>query len=331
MKLKVPPRWLVLIGWWAVHALCDWPAVLAGEEVSGAVTFRNLSSRESVPETYWLDDHTFPYKLRLRREINGVELWDLQFPSPVSSPYPENNTVVGEYYRPKGAGPFPAVIVLDILGGDQTLGRLQASLFAQNQIAALFVQMAYYGPRRPVGSRVRLVSPDLDHSLAAVRQTVLDVRRATAWLASRPEVDDERLGIVGTSLGSFMGSLAAEMEPRLRRVAIVLGGGGLVDAFYDHPKAAPVRLLYEMFGGSKERLATELAIVDPLTRAANLRDRRVLMIAASRDEVVPPSATRRLWHALGEPKIVWYDATHTGAAAYLMAALREVIAHLKAP
>lgn len=329
-KLKVRSLWLLIVSWMAVTSLPE-SSALAGEEASGTVIFRNLSSRECVPETYWLDDHVFPYSQRLRREINGVELWDLRFPSPVTSPYPENNTVVSEYYRPKGSGPFPAVIVLDILGGDQTLGRLQANLFAQNQIAALFVQMAYYGPRRPAGSRVRLVSPDLDHSLAAVRQTVLDVRRAAAWLASQPEVDGGRLGIVGTSLGSFIGSLAAEMEPRLRRVAIVLGGGGLVEAFYDHPKAAPMRLLYELFGGSKERLAKELAIVDPLTRAANLRDRRVLMIAASRDEVVPPSATRRLWQALGEPKIVWYDATHTGAAAYLMPALREVIAHLKAP
>jgi predicted esterase len=90
-------------------------------------------------------------------------------------------------------------------------------------------------------------------------------------------------------------------------------------------------MLYECFGGSKERLQTELAIVDPLTRAANLRDRRVIMIGASRDEVIPPAATKRLWQALGEPKIVWYDATHTGAAAYLMPALQQVIAHFKAP
>jgi dienelactone hydrolase len=321
----------VAIGCVWLGCLSVWLHAATSETVTGTVAFRNKSSRDLVPATYWLDDHEFSYQLKKRRDVGGVELFDLNFPSPVVTPYPANNTVVAEYYRPQGPGPYPGIIVLDILGGDQTLGRVQASLFAQNQIAALFVQMAYYGPRRPPGSRLRLVSPDLDHSLAAVRQTVLDVRRAAAWLADRPEVDPERLGIIGTSLGSFMGSLTAEMEPRLRRVAIVLGGGGLVDAFYDHPKATPVRMLYECFGGSKERLQTELAIVDPLTRAANLRDRRVIMIGASRDEVIPPAATKRLWQALGEPKIVWYDATHTGAAAYLMPALQQVIAHFKAP
>ena len=64
---------------------------------------------------------------------------------------------------------------------------------------------------------------DLDHSLAAVRQTVLDLRVATAWLESRAEVDGKRLGILGTSLGSFMGTLTAEMDEGRQRRLVRLG------------------------------------------------------------------------------------------------------------
>ena len=299
--------------------------------IHGVVHFEPAGQQDNVPEQYCLKPHDFDYTLTQRRALAGlnVDLYDLKFPSPVVSETPENNTVVCEYYRPGTVGRFPGVIVLDILGGDQTLGRMQASLFAQNGIGALFVQMAYYGPRRPAGSRLRLVSTDLEHSLGAVRQTVLDVRRAAAWLAARPEIDAERLGICGTSLGSFMGSLTAEMEPRLKRVAIVLGGGGLVDAFYDHPRANAIRTLYEVMGGSKEKLQARLEIIDPLTRAGNLKDRQIIMIGAARDDIVPPAATRRLWEALGQPRILWYDSTHTGAALYLMPALKEVIQHFK--
>src|SRR5262249_61850129 len=113
----------------------------------------------------------------------------LRFPSPVTSDCPENNTVHAEYYRPKGDGPFPGVIVLDITAGDQSLSRGISTLLAQRGIAALFVQMAYYGPRRPPGSKLRLLSPNIAHTVEAIRQTVLDVRRATAWLESRPEID----------------------------------------------------------------------------------------------------------------------------------------------
>jgi cephalosporin-C deacetylase-like acetyl esterase len=220
-------------------------------------------------------------------------------------------------------------VVLDILGGDQKLARVQSAYLVQKGIACLFVQMAYYGPRRPANSKVRLLMPDVDHTLGAVRQTVLDVRRAAAWLANRPEVDQKRLGIIGTSLGSFMGTLSAEMDPRFRKVAIVLGGGGVVDAFYDHPQGAAIRGLYEALGGTKEKLKHLIAIADPITRAANLKDREVLMIAARKDEIVPPSACTRMWEELGKPKIIWYEAGHYTAILFITNALQHAIEHFK--
>ncbi len=330
MKRMLPLLWIVGFGLSSVlfHGL------YASEPwLTGKIHFENLTSPGPIPEVYKLDAHEFSFELRSRRRLNGigVELLDLRFPSPIRSPYPQNNTVVAEYYRPIGTGPFPAVIVLDILGGDQTLGRTQASVLAQNGIAALFVQMAYYGPRRPQGTSIRLISTDITHTMNGIQQTVLDVRRASAWLAAQPEVDAVRLGLVGTSLGSFMGSLTAEMEPRIKRLAIVLGGGGLVDAFYDHPQAMTIRSLYELFGGSKDALTKKVAVVDPITCACNLRDRRIIMFGAKRDEIVPPKATVRLWEELGKPKIVWYDTTHTGAAAYILDAIKQVIDFMKAP
>jgi hypothetical protein len=45
--------------------------------------------------------------------------------------------------------------------GNQALSRTIAHCLAQSQIAALFVQMAYYGPRRPPGSKLRLLSTNI--------------------------------------------------------------------------------------------------------------------------------------------------------------------------
>src|SRR5438045_1981690 len=80
---------------------------------------------------------------------------------------------------------------------------------AQNGAAALVVYMAHYGPRRPPGSKVRLLSANVERTLDGIRQTVLDCRCAAAWLAGRPEIDPDRLGLVGTSLGSLIGGVAA--------------------------------------------------------------------------------------------------------------------------
>jgi dienelactone hydrolase len=303
------------------------PAVEAGN-----VSFEPIGDQNKIPKRYRLPAHRFAYQMERidDRPLIGVEVYHLTFPSPVESPHPENNTVHAEYYRPKGKGPFPCVIVLDITGGDQSLSRMIANHLAQNRIGGLFVQMAYYGPRRPKGSRLRLLSLDFEHTTKAIRQTVLDLRRATAWMASRPEIDAQRLGVVGTSLGSFMGALTAEMEPRLGRVVVLLGGAGFVDGYYDHPKARTAVKLWEMMGGTKQQVKDLIAPVDPITCAANLKDRKLLIIAGKKDEIVPPKMAEALWNATGRQKIVWYNCGHYTAALYLLPALKQVVEHLGA-
>ena len=78
-------------------------------------------------------------------------MWNVTFPSPVVTPFEANNTVHCEYFQPKRAGKHPAVIVLHILGGDFPLSRLFCNRMAQQGVAALFVKMPYYGPRRGAG------------------------------------------------------------------------------------------------------------------------------------------------------------------------------------
>ena len=49
-----------------------------------------------------------------------------------------------------------------------------------------------------------------------------------------------------------------------------------------------------------------------------------LLIAASRDDVVPPAAMTALWEATGRPPLVWYDTTHVGTAAFALPVMRDV-------
>jgi cephalosporin-C deacetylase-like acetyl esterase len=298
----------------------------------GTVTFTPCGDQKEVPKTYRLDAHRFDYEMVPKRElpVSGVEVYDLRFPSPVDSPHKENNTVHAEYYRPKDGKAMPGVIVLDITGGDQTLSRVISRHFAQNGVAALFVQMAYYGPRRPPNSKARLLSTDLEQSFAAVRQTVLDLRRAAAWLESRPEIDKRRLGIMGTSLGSFMATLTAEMEPKLGRLAVLLGGADFIEGYWDHPQAKPYRKFFEAIGGKKQDIKALIAPIDPITCVKNLKDRKVLIVAAKNDEIVPPRMAETLWEATGKQRIIWLNAGHYSAAIYLVQGLKNVVEHFRA-
>ena len=319
-----------LFGLMAAALAAAGPADPATKPETGEVRFQSDDITAGVPERYRLAPHSFPYTLEPKYDLPqaGVEILALRFPSAVTSAYPDNNTVHAEYFRPKTGTRLPAVVVLDILDGKQVVSRGKALWLAQNGIPSVVVVLPLYGPRRPAGAP-RFLSPDVNKSLDNVRQAVLDCRRALAWLATRPEVDPGRLGVVGTSLGSFVAGLVAASEPNVRSACLLLSGGGLVDAFYDHPRAAPVTGVLRLLGISKDKLKATLAPADPLTYADRLRGKRLLLIGASRDDVVPPAALARLWEATGRPKILWFDATHVGAALHAFPALDAVITHLK--
>lgn len=297
---------------------------------AGEVRFAGDDPAADVPERFRLAAHTFRFEQRLTHHLahSGVDVYAVTFPSPVATRFAENNTVHAEFFAPVGGSNRPAAIVLDILDGKGLVSRGEAVWLAANGVPALVVTLPYYGPRRPAGSTLRLLSPDIPASVANVRQAVLDCRWAVAWLAARPEVDPARVGVIGTSLGSFIGGLVAAADPRVSSACLLLGGGGLVDAFYDHPKAGPVLAALRLIGIGKDELKAAVAPADPLTYADRLKAKSLLLIAASRDDVVPPVAMRRLWEATGKPRIVWYDATHVGAAAYAFPAMQEVVTHL---
>src|SRR5262249_34132953 len=134
---------------------------------NGTVQFEPRGDQANIPERYRLESHSFDYELQRKRELplTGIQLYHLRFPSPVTRDCPEHHTVHADSSRPAGTAPFPGVLALDIPAGNQDLSRGIATLLAQKKIAGLFVQMAYYGPRRPPGSKLRLLSPNVPHTL----------------------------------------------------------------------------------------------------------------------------------------------------------------------
>jgi cephalosporin-C deacetylase-like acetyl esterase len=287
---------------------------------SGLISFEPADEDSAVPAPFRLDAHQFRYDSKLFRSASRVCMHKVTFPSPIKSGVAENNTVHAEYFQPAGDGPFPACVVLHILGGDFLLSETVANHLATHGVAALFVKMPYYGERRGKGSARRMISREPNESVEGMTQAVLDIRRATAWLASRPEVDPQRLGITGISLGGIMSALGAAGEPRLKNVAIVLGGGKLADVLWANEirEARDFREKWIAQGGTQESFRKALAPVDPATYGHLLKGRRVLMIAAKNDEVVLPECAEALWESIGkEPKLVWLDSGHYTAIRYL--------------
>jgi dienelactone hydrolase len=223
------------------------------------------------------------------------------------------------------AGKKPGVIVLHILGGDFDLARVFCRALASKGVAALFLKMPYYGERRQPDSPARMISLEPEETVRGMTQAVLDIRQAASWLASQEEIDPQQLGIMGISLGGITAALTAGIEPRFHKVCLLLAGGDMGEVAWNSKELAPVREHWTAQGRTREQLVEALKVIDPVTYAKSVPGRRVLMLNASRDEVVPPACTLALWRALGKPEIVWWDAGHYSAARYLGSGMLRVV------
>jgi dienelactone hydrolase len=266
-----------------------------------------------------------------------VRVLEVKFPSALPSPFPENNTVWCRYYVPRTAvgEPAPAALVLHHLGGDFALEAAIAEFLARSGVAAMEVEFPYYGPRRPKDGKdvpKGLLQPDAEAAVASVRQAVSDIRRAADWLAARPEVDRSRMGCVGISLGGILGALAAGVDPRFTRNALVIAGGDLPAILtHESRETKKARELMAERRITREQLAAMLRPIEPLRFAQRIKTSGLLMFNARRDEIIPREAADELWRAAGRPEIIWYESGHASVAVFILEICERTRDHFLAP
>jgi dienelactone hydrolase len=154
----------------------------------------------------------------------------LTFPSAFVTPHPSNNTVFCRYF-PAGASVSAdglqrvggrrraAVLVLPQWNADPGGHVGLCRLLAWNGLSALRLSLPYHDQRMPpeLHRADYIVSANVARTLQVCRQAVLDARRAIAWLALRGY---DRIGILGTSLGSCLSLLTTAHEPLIRAQAL---------------------------------------------------------------------------------------------------------------
>lgn len=302
-----------------------WMALAAGMPETGVTEFKPSPQEAQVPALFQLEAARFSYTSVRLLETQAYTVSKVEFASPIVTPDLANNTVHAEYFEPRKLGRKPAVVVLHILGADFALSRYIAARLADQGVAALFVKLPYYGERSGTEPSRRFLSADIERSVLAMRQGICDVRRAASWLASRQEVDPERIGVAGVSLGGIVASVAVAADPAIKQGAFLLAGGNLAKILWEMPEGAKYRKAWINAGKTLEDLEALTKPFDPLTYADRLVGKRIFMMAGNVDEVIPPDSARALWAKAGKPPILWYDCGHYSAVGFLLPAIRKTV------
>lgn len=126
--------------------------------------------------------------------------------SGVETPTPENNTAYATFF-PHAENKKSAVVVLPHWNAKAGSYFDLCKVFNKVGVSALRLTLPYHEERMPPECTRAdyLVAPNVGRTLQSLRQSVVDSRSAVAWLKQQGY---EKVGIVGTSIGSCVGFFA---------------------------------------------------------------------------------------------------------------------------
>lgn len=233
---------------------------------------------------------------------------------------------------------LPAVIFLHGIGQNKNF--MKEITLPFNQAGFAFVSFDQYtqGERKVGGKKSFLAGARAFIQRPA--KTVNETRRLVDYLSTHPDIDPQRVYLVGASYGAVTGSTVLAKDKRLKAGVLVYGGGDfgkLLDSYANHLGAAvllglidgknldPEKPPLPTLTASQERkvgllLACAIPVIryftgvaDPIHYADQISPTPVYFQNGKYDVLVPAAAGQALQDAAGEPKkITWYESDHVG-------------------
>jgi dienelactone hydrolase len=215
--------------------------------------------------------------------------------------------------------PVPCLLLMHGLGGNKEMMTPLAQLLAGYGYASFMIDEAGQGERSASGTNIfPTFTSEQDLTKALVTDgvaTVVDMRRGIDYLQSRHDIEKDKIGLIGFSLGALEGTILAGVDDRVKAVALVSGGGGLGKILTEQAQDnqslgghyAPI-----LQGATSDQLEAQLGPVEPLIFAPHIAPRPLIMEHGKKDVVIAPDDAQALFDAASQPKqIVWFpDAGH---------------------
>lgn len=214
----------------------------------------------------------------------------------VSIPY-GSASLAGYLRLPLTPGPSPVVIMAP--GLDSVKEELQAT--AEYLLERGLGTLAIDGPGQGEAEYTLPIEPAYERVATAV----------TDWLVARPDVDANRIGFFGVSLGGYYAARAAAYEPRLR-ATVALCGAYRFDLDWDDLPAVTRAAFQHRSGATDPESARTLAGTLTLEQAAAHITGPLLVVHGRRDRLLPAHHAERLVAEAPGAELVMYDDGNHG-------------------
>jgi 2,6-dihydroxypseudooxynicotine hydrolase len=207
-------------------------------------------------------------------------------------------TIPGYLRLPPGSRSPVAVAI--VLGGLEST-KEESYLFENRCLARGLATCSFDGPGQGEMYFQAKMRPDFHRFASAV----ID------WLQARSELDGERIGIIGRSLGGFYAVHTAAHDPRIRAC---VAWGVLFDLSYYDTMSDPSRLGFAYVAGYDNHLKASPYLKKTLDLSGVAERLRcpVYALHGARDRLIPPEQVERLRRSLANHPDAEFDIPADG-------------------
>jgi cephalosporin-C deacetylase-like acetyl esterase len=230
------------------------------------------------------------------------------------------------------AGKMPCILLMHGLGMNKLGLQMMWATFVQKGYALLAIDAQYHGDRKPKET-LDLFGLHPYATRDMLVQSIVDIRRGVDFLQTLPEIDPDRIGYVGFSMGGILGSVACGVDERFKAPVLCLAGGNF-RLMVETSEIGPAK--NARAAGLKPDASVWYAMdaVDPVRWIPFVSPRPVLFVNGDHDVIVPVACAKALHAAAKGPKqIFWYQGDHvppTFAFPKILSAITNWLdAHLK--
>lgn len=234
----------------------------------------------------------------------------------------EGDALEAIYYRSNTPGKLPLTIILPLWGSHNYPPDEMASALRFRSHGAMHV-LRVIGERFVYDWQAMADAQTEEEFLEVMRRmvdrdrvNVIDVSRWIDWAETRPEIDAERIALMGFSRSAIIAGPAMANEPRLRAGVLVMGGAKpqQIMATCDGRAKVLRDKVMARFGWTREdyerALETVYAPIDLARQPEYADPSRILIFDSAKDECMPKSSRDAFWESLGRPERYTLQYSH---------------------
>lgn len=280
--------------------------------------YKNILSepiRLEKQKQYFAVDKMMDMDLLDSEEEGKYTIGTFRYPSLIQTEWESNNVVTGKYFHVNKDNKEKISVIM--VHGWRTEGfghfdKLFLEDFKKNEFDLYYYTLPYHLDRQPLNSLYSgeyMVSADVEGTLQAIQQAVVDLRALVQWIKKNK---GGKVLLIGISLGGFLTNLTATVEAEVNGLVSIMYANALSFSIWKTPPGKYIKkdLVANKF--TYQQLKDYWNIIDPSCYQPLLPKENILLISGKYDQYVWLEDTDRLWMKWNKPKRQVYDCGHAG-------------------